>query len=112
MNGDDYAPDWWYISDDYAPVEDNNGECDDYAPDEDDRAETKKRGFLGDPDDDIDNNMITSMMMISLMMTIMMTMLLMKMTRQRRGQGSSSANWHGFAGRPRGSSILSSPSSS
>ena len=79
MNGDDYAPDWWYISDDYGPVEDNNGECDDYAPDEDDHAETKKRGFLGDPDDDIDNDMMTNMMMISLMMTVMLTMLLMKM---------------------------------
>ena len=66
------------MSDAYAPVEDNNGEYDDYAPDRDDHAETKKRGFLGGPHDDNDNNMMTNMMMISLMMTITMTMLLMK----------------------------------
>ena len=59
MNGDDYAPDWWYISDDYAPVEDNNGECDDFAADEDDRTEAR----TGVHDDDIDKHMMTNKMM-------------------------------------------------
>ena len=47
-------------------------------------------------------------MMISMMMTGKIMMISMMMTRQRRGQGRVGANWHGFAGKPSGSFILSS----
>ena len=52
--------------------------------------------------------MTGKIMMISMMMTGKIMMISMMMTRQRRGQGRVGANWHGFAGKPSGSFILSS----